>query len=70
VHEHDGHRAFPYRRRDSLRRLGPHVAGHEHAGDAALEVVRLTVKRPAAFFLGEVRACQHEAVLVASQHAV
>jgi hypothetical protein len=70
VHEHDGHRAFPYRRRDSLRRLGPHVAGHEHAGDAGLQVVRLAVKRPAGFFLGEVRARQHEAALVAFQHAV
>jgi hypothetical protein len=33
-------------------------------------VVRRAVKRPAGLVLGEVGARQHEAVLVASQHAV
>jgi hypothetical protein len=33
-------------------------------------VVRRAVKRPAGLFLGDVRAGQDEAVLVASQHAI
>jgi len=33
-------------------------------------VVRRAVKRPAGLFLGEVRAGEHEAVLVASQHVI
>jgi hypothetical protein len=70
VHEHDGHRALPYRRGDPFRRVGPHVARREHAGNASLQVVRRTVERPAGLFLSEVRAGQDEAVLVASQHAV
>ena len=41
VHERDGHRALADGRRDPLHRLGPHVAGHEHAGHAGLQVVRV-----------------------------
>ena len=66
VHQRDGHRALADRGRDPLDRLGAHVAGHEHAGHARLQVVRLAVERPAgraALAVDEqVRAGQHEAV--------
>ena len=70
MHEHDGHRALPHRRGDPLGRLGPHVADREHAGDAALQVVRRPVERPLVFFLVDVRAGQHEAAAVACHDAV
>ena len=48
VDEHDGHGALTDGGRHALDRLGPHVAGHEHAGHAGLQVVRRPVERPAA----------------------
>ena len=46
MHEHDGHGALADGRGDPLGRLGPGVAGDEHAGDAGLEVVRAPFDRP------------------------
>ena len=47
VHERDGHRALADGRGDPLHRLGPDVAGDEHAGHAGLQEVRVAVQRPA-----------------------
>jgi hypothetical protein len=68
VYQRHGHRALADRGRHPLDRLGPHVTGHEHAGDRRLEVVRITVERPAPRALAtgqQVRAGADEAVLVA-----
>jgi hypothetical protein len=79
VHEHDGHGALADGGGDPLGRLGPRVAGHEHAGDAGLQVVGRAVKFPAAWAgppvgalttLAQVGAGQHEAALIARHDPV
>ena len=48
VHELDGGRALPHRRRHALHRAVAHVARGEHVGDAGLERERPALQRPVA----------------------
>jgi hypothetical protein len=55
VDERDGHRALADRARHALDRARAHVAGHEHAGHARLEQVRVALERPAGARVGPAR---------------
>src|ERR671910_2446960 len=73
VDELDRHRALADRGGHPLDRVGPHVARGEHAGDARLEVVGITVEPPATRpvpVAPQVGTGQNEPPAVTLDHAV